>query len=99
VNISKKGVSFSKLIFSPNCTTHFRRRRIDPLYLRRGSRNRSFSGMAKSPRREMAADDGALTNLRVKQFRTVRSRTEPTPPKNIMNRIIEADLLPSNGAT
>jgi len=29
----------------------------------------------------------------------VRSRTEPTPPKNIMNRIIEADLLPSNGAT
>ena len=29
----------------------------------------------------------------------MRSRTEPTPPKNIMNRIIEADLLPSNGAT
>jgi hypothetical protein len=55
--------------------------------------------MAKSPRREMAADDEALTNLRVKQFRTVRSRTEPTSPKNIMNRIIEADLLPSNGAT
>ena len=43
------------------------------LYLRRGSRNRSFSGMAKPPGREMAADDGALTNLRVKQFRTLLS--------------------------
>jgi hypothetical protein len=53
------------------------------LYLRRGSRNRSFSGMAKPPGREMAADDGALTNLRVKQFRTVRSRTEPTRPKTL----------------
>jgi len=47
----------------------------------------------------MAADDGALTHYRVKYFRTLPSRTEPTPPKNIMNRIIEADLLPSNGAT
>ena len=53
------------------------------LYLRRGNRNRSFSGMAKPPGREMAADDGALTNLRVKQFRTVRSRTEPTRPKTL----------------
>ncbi len=52
------------------------------LYLRRGSRNRSLSGMAKPPGREMAADDGALTNLRVKQFRTVRSRTEPTRQKH-----------------
>jgi len=39
--------------------------------------------MAKPPGREMAADDGALTNLTVKQFRTVRSRTEPTRPKTL----------------
>src|SRR4029079_2740282 len=63
------------------------------LYLQRGSRNRSFSGMAKPPGREMAADDGALTNLTVKQFRILLGRTEATRPKNIMNRIIEADLL------
>jgi len=53
------------------------------LYLGRGSRNRSFSGMAKPPGREMAADDGALTNLRVKQLRTQLSRTEPTRPKTL----------------
>ena len=42
----------------------------------------------------MAADDGALTNLTVKQFRILLGRTEATRPKNIMNRIIETDLLP-----
>ena len=45
--------------------------------------------MAKPPGREMAADDGALTNLTVKQFRILLGRTEATRPKNIMNRIIE----------
>jgi hypothetical protein len=53
------------------------------LYLRRGSRNRSFSGMAKPPGREMAADDRALANLRVKQFRTLLSHIEATRPKTL----------------
>jgi len=67
---------------SPNDTARLVAGGSIRLYLRRGSRNRSFGGMAKPPGREMAADDGALTNLRVKQSRTVLSRTEPTRQKH-----------------
>ena len=72
-----------QIYVSPNDTARYVAGGSIRLYLRRGSRNLSFSGMAKPPGREMAVDDGALTNLRVKQFRTVRSRTGPTRPKTL----------------
>jgi len=79
----KKEWNLSKFVFRPNDAARHVAGGSIRLYLRRGSRNRSFSGMAKPPGREMAADDGALTNVRVKQFRTVPSPTEPTRPKTL----------------